>query len=544
MKRMITLLLCLCLLALCGCANGHTSPAETTLPVFTEEAAPRKTVEVYGIDEFLEALVPNTEIVLFQGNFRLAEAKDYGTGSSDYYCWEKCVEDGYGLQLTGLDNLVIRGADQEMTFLLSQSCCATVLTLNRCKNVAIQDLTLGHDLGFNGGCTGDVVAVNGCTGIQLTRCGFFGCGAIGISGTFTDYLTVSDCEIYECSYNGIDLTNCVDVRVENTRIHNLGNEWSAFSAASFESCKRITVEDCSVTDNFVYDLFRFIKAKDIRIIGSTIANNTIKDGFFYADGSVLDFTDNQIVGTVRRWYAPYSETLKDSEGTGLSKSMLESLYPDCAVTAPVPSENLKQVHVSNVDEFLAAIGSETEIILDCKELCLSDAVNYGVDTEFYSWRDEFDGKGLLLSNLHDLTIRSNDGNTKGYTITAVPRYAYVLQFQNCFNIRLSGFTAGHTQAPGECSGGVLCFESCGNTTVENCGLFGCGTLGVDAMLCNNLTVKDCEIYECSYDGIQLYACETVRIDGCTFRDLGGEDITVWDCTDVTRDGVEVYEDSY
>ena len=135
-----------------------------------------------------------------------------------------------------------------------------------------------------------------------------------------------------------------------------------------------------------------------------------------------------------------------------------------------------------------------------------------------------------------LTIRSSSEDVKAHTISAVPRYANVLKFNQCTNVTLQGFTAGHTKEPGSCAGGVIYFENCDKMTVDNCGLFGCGILGVQAAYSKNIMVQDSEIYECSYGGIRMDDSENIAINGCTFRDLGGPVFLFPGCQNVTIDG--------
>ena len=115
----------------------------------------------------------------------------------------------------------------------------------------------------------------------------------------------------------------------------------------------------------------------------------------------------------------------------------------------------------------------------------------------------------------------------------------VLNFHSTSNITVSNFTAGHTKEQGSCAGGVLEFWDSDCITVDNCGLFGCGILGVRAELCSALAVTGCEIYECSYGGISIGNSSGIKIENCSFRDLGGDALYFYECKDVTVDGEQV-----
>ena len=190
--------------------------------------------------------------------------------------------------------------------------------------------------------------------------------------------------------------------------------------------------------------------------------------------------------------------------------------------------------VTTVDELIAAIGPNVDIVLDAELYDLSTATGYGTSKgDYYYWLDEFDGPQLVIDGVDNLTIRSNDGSVTGHTIAAIPRYANVLTFQSCSYITLSGFTAGHTREPGYCIGGVLRFQYSDHVTVDKCGLYGCGILGVDAEYCTDIRVANCDIYECSQGGVQFWSSEGIVMENNTLRDLGGSDMTFHDCKDVT-----------
>ena len=181
--------------------------------------------------------------------------------------------------------------------------------------------------------------------------------------------------------------------------------------------------------------------------------------------------------------------------------------------------------VTNVDELLAAVAPNTVIELAEGVYDLSTAADYGEDSHsaYYSWNGVWGEKGekpaeLVIANVDGLTIRG--AGMENTTLAAVPRYANVIRFVNCHALTLEDFTAGHTTEPGFCSGGVLRLESCGDVSVTGCGLFGCGTVGVDAWECTDLTVSASRIYECSYYAVSAARSRNVRVEGCEIDSHG------------------------
>lgn len=216
-----------------------------------------------------------------------------------------------------------------------------------------------------------------------------------------------------------------------------------------------------------------------------------------------------------------------------------TLPPTEAATEPVPvSAPQTSVTVTSADEFLAAIVSDTEILVATELIDWSTATGYGeASGAYWYWTDPFDGPELTIRNVSNLTIRGA-GEDRTNTISAVPRYAYVLNFENCADIRLENLTIGHTKEPGSCRGGVVSFWNSQDITVEDCGLYGCGTWGVYGESSKNIQIVNNEIYECSVGGVTLTNCDDVNIDGNTFRDLPTE-VSIYGCGIVTRDGASV-----
>ena len=214
---------------------------------------------------------------------------------------------------------------------------------------------------------------------------------------------------------------------------------------------------------------------------------------------------------------------------------------------PVTTGEQKTVTVKTADEFLAAISPDTEIVVDAPLIDWSKATGYGtVGGEYYRWEDPFDGPQLVISGVSNLTIRGAGEDHTANVLSAVPRYAYVVMFENCANIHVKGLTAGHTEEPGYCLGGVLGFRNSQDLLVEDCGLYGCGTVGVMGESSKNMQIVNCDIYECSVAGAEFTNCEDVNVDGCTIRDIGtpdypGTDFRVYGCGRITCNGETVHD---
>ena len=533
MKRSIVfgLLLALVLGVFSGCAGAQEETVATLEP--TEETEP----VVNTMDEFLAAIGPDRTVTLAAGTYNLADAADYGrSGGSAWYRWEN-VGDGYALVLTGVDNLTIRGAGMDATILEADPRDANVLTLEKCFRVTLEDFTAGHtqEPGF---CSAGVVDLEGSMGVTLRRVGLYGCGSIGLSGSNCTDVQVLDSHIYDCSSSGVSLYRCDEVRIQNTVFSDIGDrDEGGYAVFSLSECRDTVISGCEITGAVTTGLLDSWESLDLTLRKCRFTDNRVTGSAFSLsadDYAVMEdcmFGDN----VIRRWYSRegWSGTFVDSRGQEITEADLKKMYTDIASQEPLPEQTT--VEAATVDELLSAIASNTRIVLTGKTYDLSAATE-SLDGANYCWEEAADGPELVIFGVDNMTIESSDGILTGHTITAAPRYANVLRFEGCTNLRLAGFTAGHTPEPGYCSGGVLRFDNCDTVTVENCGLYGCGVLGVWAVSCGDIQVKGCDIYECSWGGISLEYVSGASIENCTFRNLEGENIMVFECDEVLLDG--------
>lgn len=546
MKRWIAFLLAALLLSGCGATTAEpTLSAEEQEELFAHAIAQAGAVElqpvtVSTVDEFLNAICTGAEITLAPGDYDLDTASNYGqeTGSP-WYVWEYAY-DGYQLVLTGVKNLTIHGSGKDVTQILTSPRYANVLKLQDCENVLLEGFTAGHTDG--GECTGGVVTLEACRDIHMLELGLFGCGVTGVRAENCRDILLENSEIYDCSYNAVEATNTEGLTVRSCHIHDLGGKVAASQVFYLYNCKNTSISGCNVENNNLFVVVMAHPGAGIELRDTTFANNRIGNAVFSGlpGGLILDgctFRDNDM----RRWMETTANIL-DGNGQIWTEETLNSWY--AAEEPIIPAGERTQVQVNNIDDFLAAIAPDTEIILADGVYNLSKASDYaGGGTEYYHWQEEFDGYELVIT-ASNLVIRSESGDVSQCTISAVPRYADVLTFCGCDNVALQGITAGHTIEPGYCTGGVVFFDCCTGVLVENCGLYGCGILGIQAVLCNDITVKHCDIYECSYGGIHMTDVIGVTLENNRFRDLGGSKLGFINCQQVTLDGKEVSGNGY
>ena len=212
--------------------------------------------------------------------------------------------------------------------------------------------------------------------------------------------------------------------------------------------------------------------------------------------------------------------------------------------APAPAD-AKIIEVATVDQLVAAIGPNATVVLQPGEYELAAAATYGQDTgnPYCRWEaTSEDGFELRISNANGLALMGSGRDVT--TLLAEDRYANVLSFMGCQEVSVSSLTAGHSPAPGYCSGGVLYFVGCDTVLVEGCDLFGCGTMGVWAQNCSDVSIALSRIYECSDSAVYADGCRNVLVldseidhNGwkneypatCLFQSYGGDGFAVSSC---------------
>lgn len=212
----------------------------------------------------------------------------------------------------------------------------------------------------------------------------------------------------------------------------------------------------------------------------------------------------------------------------------------------------RTVHISTVDELLAALAPDTEIVLADGTYDLTTASDYGTEGgEYYTWEDRSDNWFREPEeNSFELEIRNLENvrivGSRNAQIVTVPRTAAVLSVQSCTGLELSGFTAGHTVMADPCEGEVIRAVECADLRVVNCSLYGCGTWGVSATDCDDLVVIGSDIHECSSGGVSFVRCRNTLMSGCTLHNCGYRDnafsiVYIYDSKDLRITGCDVYE---
>ena len=193
-----------------------------------------------------------------------------------------------------------------------------------------------------------------------------------------------------------------------------------------------------------------------------------------------------------------------------------------------------QVYVSTPEDLIKAIVPGHEIHLDPGTYNLSDWVNtFDLEGEYVETGNPYvklswvnDGYEVVIHDVRNLTIDAGKPVRGKTEIVVEPRYANVLTFENCDNIRLSDLTVGHTPDAGYCTGGVLCFRDCGNAWISGMDLYGCGTYGIIAERVANIQALNSVIRDCTYGLLDFTQVGSAAFGYVKFRDCSGFDMLI------------------
>ena len=168
------------------------------------------------------------------------------------------------------------------------------------------------------------------------------------------------------------------------------------------------------------------------------------------------------------------------------------------------------VYVSTAQELLDKIGSNTTIVLTSSFYNLSNVKN--VNNEHIR-KVEYN-TGYEIINVDNLIISGTA------SIVISDRYADVLSFENCTNVELVGLTIGHTEINEDyhCDGSVVELSDCSNIKLNQCYLFGCGSIGLSVWNSTDIIIKNSDIYDCNYAGISAYESQ-LQVENCRFYDF-------------------------
>ena len=243
------------------------------------EAAEPQTVTVTDERGFLDALKDNTTILLPEGT-RLNLSKVLGKAScfkGEGRAYEGYVEphmqsgeptlvsesvfDGHQLTVVNLRNVTISGSDD--CHIVVDPAYAYVLNFVQCENIRIENVTMGHTA--EGYCTGGVVGMYRCSGMEIDSCDLYGCGAYGLVADTSRDVTMTRTIIRDCSYGIMQLFGCSGATFSECSFYR-NREYSLVTVDA--GCSDVLFEACRFFENhgLLFDLQSRIKLRSCGIV--------------------------------------------------------------------------------------------------------------------------------------------------------------------------------------------------------------------------------------------------------------------------------------
>lgn len=166
------------------------------------------TVEVDSAEALLDAVAPDTRIVLKAGSYILPYEYDAPHAVTRF---------GETL-ISGVDNLVIEGEGDIPVDLLSEA-YGFVFRLENCSGIVLKNLRMGHLQEF---CKAGVLKFEASSGLRVLNSILFGCGEWGLEARSVRDLVLDKSLVVDCASNALRLFDSEAVTISGTHFARNG----------------------------------------------------------------------------------------------------------------------------------------------------------------------------------------------------------------------------------------------------------------------------------------------------------------------------------
>ncbi len=235
------------------------------------------TVEVSTPEELLNAIADNTKVVLNAGTYNLSKVDSSKINNPH-------ITSGlFSHMVDGVSNYCLEGKEGAKVEILIDDAYDAVLSFQNGSNVALHNLTVGHNV-EPGYCSGSVVYFENLSGIIVDNCKLYGSGTYGIESYSSSYMDVKDTDIYECTYGLLSLRSTSTVHFDNCTLRD-SREYSMLDVDSaydilFENCEfknnHATAQESCFVSLSEYDDVTFKKCKFVENEYYVFSNYQVK----------------------------------------------------------------------------------------------------------------------------------------------------------------------------------------------------------------------------------------------------------------------------
>ncbi|MGE4485526.1 MAG: right-handed parallel beta-helix repeat-containing protein [Oscillospiraceae bacterium] len=264
-------------------------------------------VTVTTAEELLDAIAPNTKILLSPGTYNLSTVKSADV-TNPYVSWD-AVYDGAETIISGVKNCTLTGGNASSATVVVEPRYADVLEFRSCAGITVKNLTIGHTT-EPGYCMGGVVNLTDSENIVIDSCVLYGCGTYGVVTQNAQGLTVRDTDIKECTYGIMSLSASSSLSFENSRFFDCGG----FTMLNLDNCSDVSFSGCAITDNssaYQWDsLISLSVCNDVTFDGCRISGNSMNSFINVKSCSSVSFTGNTLEDNTfaSGLFAEYSDT--------------------------------------------------------------------------------------------------------------------------------------------------------------------------------------------------------------------------------------------
>ena len=208
--------------------------ASTSTVILDSYSAQLKTVTVSTAKEFIDAIAPNTEIILSPGVYNISDCEGYAP--SKYVRWDKYLYEGSPLCITGVKNLTIRGSGDD-TQLVSSFRDYDAISFSNCQNLTVESLLVQHIPGEGG--LGNTIRVDFSKNVIFKDVTIHG-SHTGLFLYVVRQMTVTGLDVYDCDGVGVLVDDGAYIEFSDCTFRDM----TAAGALAISKTDFLTVSDC------------------------------------------------------------------------------------------------------------------------------------------------------------------------------------------------------------------------------------------------------------------------------------------------------------
>ena len=237
--------------------QGQAAAAGTVLPAM---------IEVSTAEELVRAIGPDRILLLKAGEYVLTDVADE---QKEFVRWDRKF-DGKSMTIRNVKNFSIVGTGDTPVRLVVRPSYVFVLNFEKCQDVHLTNLTMGH-APKKGECDCGVLGATACTGVTIRKCDLFGCGAEGLTLRNVRNLKFLDSTVRDCGDGIMTVDGCTGLSFARSRF--VGN--SRFWGIKIDDTKDVSFSDCDVENNTLADesIFHVTSSTGVEFDGGRIQNN-------------------------------------------------------------------------------------------------------------------------------------------------------------------------------------------------------------------------------------------------------------------------------